>query len=376
MDEPRSLARPLAVVAVAAAASVLALWLLGRPAEPSVRAKIRAELAGGAVQTASNAFFNIFKKTESETTFDLEVVWKDLKNAEWTVRYAVAKSDLAAAETEFGYTEAELEAQLRQPAEDMQRESLASLRALVQTEIAGSRYGRYISLVEKGPLAFNLNLATPPDDVREAVRKEFRRIAAAMAEEQARQVKDMDKEFDRLKTEFLAGRGIRLKDGEMSVAYGFCVARNRPRVRPALEAVRGAAPGLGLDEFLGLLLAYIQEIPFVDPPLEEGDRVILGFWVPPRVLVENGGDCDSKGLALAALWKNFKNSPLIVFKVPRHLFIGLAVPSPRAEGTVTVGGLRYTLCEVTGQERLPPGNISRYSQMYLENGRYSYERLD
>jgi hypothetical protein len=205
MDEPRNLARPLAVVTVAAAASVLALWLLGRPAEPSVRAKTRAELAGGAVQTASNAFFNIFKKTESETTFDLEVFWKDLKNAEWTVRYAVAKSDLAAAETEFGYTEAELEAQLRQPAEDMQRESLASLRALVQAEIAGSRYGRYISLVEKGPLAFNLNLATPPDDVREAVRKEFRRIAAAMAEEQARQVKDMDKEFDRLKTEFLAG---------------------------------------------------------------------------------------------------------------------------------------------------------------------------
>jgi hypothetical protein len=46
------------------------------------------------------------------------------------------------------------------------------------------------------------------------------------------------------------------------------------------------------------------------------------------------------------------------------------------EGTVTVGGLRYTLCEVTGLELLPPGYISSYSQMYLESGRYSYERLD
>lgn len=376
MDGPRSLARPLAIMMAACAAAVLGLWLLGRPAEPPTGAPSQAESVAAAVKPGSNVLFNIFKKTESERAFDLEVVWKDFKKADWTVRYEVAKSDLAAAETEFGYTEAELEAELRQPVEEMQRESLTALRVFVQAEIAKSRYGSYIHLVAKGPLAFDLNLTSPPDDVREAARKEFRRIAAAMAEEQARQVKDMDKKLERFKSEFLAGRGIRLKDGTMSVAYGACVSRNRTRVRSALEALRGAAPSLGLYEFLSLLLAFIQEVPVVDQPPTEGDKVTLGFWVPPRVLVENAGDCDSKGLALAAIWKNFKNSPLIVFKVPNHLFLGLAIPSPTVEGTVTVAGLRYTLCEVTGLELLPPGYISSYSLMYLENGRYSYERLD
>ncbi|MDH4197462.1 MAG: hypothetical protein OEW05_08660 [Candidatus Aminicenantes bacterium] len=376
MDGPRSLARPLAIMMAACAAAVLSLWLLGQPAEPPAATLAQAELLAAAVKPGSNVLFNVFKKTESERAFDLEVIWKDFKKTEWTVRYPVSKIDLAAGEAEFGYTDAELEAEFRQPVEEMQRESMAALRIFVQAEIARSRYGRYIHLVDKGTLAFDLNLTASPEDVREAVRKEFRRVTAAMAEEQARQVKDMDKKLERFKAEFLAGRGIRLKDGMMSVAYGACVSRNRPRVRSALEALRGAAPSIGLYDFLSLLLAFIQEIPFVDQPLTEGEKVTLGFWIPPRVLVENAGDCDSKGLALAAIWKNFKNSPLIVFKVPNHLFLGLAIPSPAAEGTVTVGGLRYTLCEVTGQELLPPGYISSYSLMYLENGRYSYERLD
>lgn len=376
MDDPRSLARPLAIMMAACAAVTTGLWLLGRPAEPSALGAVRADGPGAAVKPAANALFNVFKKTESETAFDLEVIWKDFKKAGWTVRYAMLKSDLAAAETEFGYKDAELEAQLRRPVEMMRRESIAALRAFVQAEIAKSRHGRYISLVDRGPLAFDLNLTESPDDIREAVRKEFRRVTAAMAEEQARQLKDMDKTLERLKAEFLEGRGIRLRGGEMSVAYGSCVSRNRPRVRSALEALRGAAPSLGMYEFLALLLAHVQQIPYAEQPLTEGEKVTLGFWVPPRVLVENGGDCDSKGIALAAIWKNFRNSPLIVFRVPKHFFLGLAIPSPTIEGTVTVGGLRYTLCEVTGLELLPPGYISSYSQMYLESGRYMFERLD
>jgi len=376
MDRSRSLARSLAGVAAAGAAVITGLWLLGRPTQPSAAGAARGNAPGAAVKPAANVLFNVFKRTESETTFDLEVVWKDFKKTAWTVRYALLKTDVAAADAEFGYADAELEARLREPVETMRRESIAALRAFVQAEIAKSRYGRYINLVDKGPLAFDLNLTASPEETREAARKEFRRIAAAMAEEQGRQLKDMEKKLEPLKAEFLEGRGIRLQGGEMSVAYGLCVSRNRPRVRPALEALRGAAPSLGLYDFLGLLLAHIQQIPFADQPLTEGEKITLGFWPPPRVLVENGGDCDSKGIALAALWKNFKNSPVIVFKVPRHLFLGLAIPSPTVEGTVTVGGLRYTLCEVTGLELLPPGYLSSYSQMYLESGRYAYERLD
>ena len=386
MDEPRRPARPLVIMMAgsrtlvimmaASAATVLGLWLIGRPADPGAGPDALAGPLTSAAKPGQNVLFNVFKKTESEAAFDLEVVWKDFKRTDWTVRCSLLKSDLAAAEAEFGYTEAELEAAVREPVDKMRRDSLVALRAFVQAEIAKGRYGDYIQVVDKGPLAFNLNLTPLPDNIRDEARKEFRRVAAAMAEEQARQLKKMEKELEPLKAEFLAGRGVRLKGGEISVDYGWSVTRNRPRVRPALEALRDVAPGLGLYDFLSLLLAFVQEIPFVEQPLAEAEKVILGFWAPPRVLVENAGDCDSKGIALAALWKNFKNSPLIVFRVPKHFFLGLAIPSPTAEGTVTVGGLRYTLCEVTGQELLPPGFLSAYSLMYLENGRYSYERLD
>jgi len=376
MDEPRRPARPLVVTMAAAAATVLGLWLIGRPADPGAGPGTLAGPLTSAAKPGRNVLFNVFKKTESKGAFDLEVVFKDFKKADWNVRYAIPKAELAAAEAEFGYTEAELEAAVREPVDKMRRDSLVALRAFVQAEIAKGRYGEYIQVVDKGPFAFNLNLTPLPDNIRDEARKEFRRVAAALAEEQARQLKKMDKALEPLKAEFLAGRGVRLKNGEMSVDYGWSVTRNRPRVRPALEALRDAGPGLGLYDFLSLLLAFVQEIPFVEQPLAEGEKVTLGFWVPPRVLIENGGDCDSKGIALAALWKNLKNSPLIAFRIPNHFFLGLAIPSPTAEGTVTVGGLRYTLCEVTGQELLPPGFLSAYSLMYLENGRYSYERLE
>ena len=39
---------------------------------------------------------------------------------------------------------------------------------------------------------------------------------------------------------------------------------------------------------------------------------------------------------------------------------------------VTINGLRCTLLEVTGPEKMPHGLISLYSQFYLESGRYRY----
>ena len=50
---------------------------------------------------------------------------------------------------------------------------------------------------------------------------------------------------------------------------------------------------LFLHQFLGLLLAFIQEIRYYVPSLSEKGKVILEFWVPSRILVENFGDCDS-----------------------------------------------------------------------------------
>jgi hypothetical protein len=54
------------------------------------------------------------------------------------------------------------------------------------------------------------------------------------------------------------------------------------------------------------------------------------------------------------------------------MFVGVAVPM-FGNDSVTVGGLRYTLCEVTGPSRLPPGLITNYSRLCLEGGQSVYE---
>jgi hypothetical protein len=100
--------------------------------------------------------------------------------------------------------------------------------------------------------------------------------------------------------------------------------------------------------------------------------MILEFWVPLKVLVENMGDCDSKGVAFASMWTNYKKYPLILIRIPNHLFLGIGIPSHSSEGIV-VNGIRYTLCEVTGPDKIPPGLITQYSLLYLEGGKYEYE---
>ncbi len=96
--------------------------------------------------------------------------------------------------------------------------------------------------------------------------------------------------------------------------------------------------------------------------------------MPPRVLVNNIGDCDSKGVTFASLWTNFKKYPFILIKIPKHLFVGVAIPSFSEEG-FTINGIRYTLCEVTGPDLIPPGLISQYSWFYLQGGNYRYELI-
>ncbi len=121
-------------------------------------------------------------------------------------------------------------------------------------------------------------------------------------------------------------------------------------------------------------VAFVQSMGYGTPPINEAEKIILGFWPPPKVLVNNYGDCDSKAVVFASLWGHFTRYPLILIRVPSHLFIGVAIPSFHRE-RFTINGLRYTFCEVSGPELVPPGFISPLSRVYLENGGFHYELI-
>jgi len=362
------------MLSAAAAALSGAFFFLERTISPDTQGSGFLEFGRGSKALASRTL-NEFKKNERENDFELSYRWKDFSGRDCRATFSLVKAQIVEAEREFGYSQEELDQHLKPYEDKLKLEQIASLRAYLRDQMAKSPYGRYMALEDKNPLTFDLKISAP-EEVRDEARTEFRRLQAGLAKEQERWLSKMKKELEAQQETFFKSRGLRVNSGQISVNYEFCVRQNKPRVRQAFLAIRDSRENFNLNDFLSVLLAFVQEIRHENPPLQEGQRNILGFWVPPRVLADNSGDCDSKGATFASLWTNFKNYPVLILKIPEHLFVGLAIPSVMTEGTLTLRGLRYTLCEVVGPEGFPPGMISAYSWSYLQSGRFQYELID
>lgn len=312
-----------------------------------------------------------FERKESETSYELTYRWKGYREESFQGAFSVSKARLAEAEKEFGYEPAELASLLA--AEDLRvrKEIIRSLREMALEEISKSRYAPYFVIEEKGALGFNLNYRTSTR-FQDEIKAEFDRISARLNREQADRQERGFLEVEARKRAFLESRGLRFIGERLGINYGWLIDRNKQRLKPVLEAIQAQNPGLSLRRFLDVLLSFLQQVRYRIPPLQENSRFILGLWVPFRILVENLGDCDSKGVTFSCLWTNLTNYPLILIKVPNHMFIGVAVPMFGNE-SVTVGGLRYTLCEVTGPSLIPPGLLTHYSRLCLQGGQYVYE---
>lgn len=312
-----------------------------------------------------------FERKESETSYELTYRWKGYREESFQGAFSVSKARLAEAEKEFGYEPAELASLLA--AEDLRvrKEIIRSLREMALEEISKSRHAPYFVIEEKGALGFNLNYRTSARFQNE-IKAEFDRISARLNREQAVLQERGFLEVEARKRAFLESRGLRFIGERLGINYGWLIDRNKPRLKPVLEAIQAQNPGLSLRRFLDVLLSFLQQVRYRIPPLQENSRFILGLWVPFRILVENLGDCDSKGVTFSCLWTNLTNYPLILIKVPNHMFIGVAVPM-FGNASVTVGGLRYTLCEVTGPSLMPPGLLTNYSRLCLQGGQYVYE---
>lgn len=207
-----------------------------------------------------------------------------------------------------------------------------------------------------------------------AVRESMAEFGFSMAEAQqmAKDCGCTQAEFDRRIEEHYRSRGLawRMADGvrRLYVDIPAVVARNRPRVRElAREFDRlVTARKYGADESLGAMLTFVQSaLPYQRPPKQEGERDILGFYPPPRVLEAGFGDCDSKSALLAAILTNFPGMRMIGVHVPRHYLVGVArVPRP-GDAFIEYRGEPFVLIEPSGPGRLPPGMIAPTTQAAL-----------
>ncbi|MCJ7582279.1 MAG: hypothetical protein MUP98_17330 [Candidatus Aminicenantes bacterium] len=314
-----------------------------------------------------------FNSVESEFDFRLTYDWEDFNENDFSVSFSLSKNALKEAEDEFGFYPDEFEKYVAGKLTPLRNEMIVHLKKITQKLIKKSKYSEHFFIDEDNPDSFNLRLTSPPL-MQSQLRSEFKRITSEIARQQTKYYKKIESASLVHKRDFLQNSGLRYIGDKIGVNYGLLVKINQERVRQVFQNLLEESRGLNFQQFLSFLLSYIQEIRYSIPPVMENGKYIMGFWVPPKVLINNFGDCDSKGVTFASLWINFKKYPILLIQIPKHLFIGLAVPSFSEEG-VTINGLRYTLCEVTGPDKIPPGMIAPYSQLHLDGGNYTYELI-
>lgn len=320
---------------------------------------------------------NYFHKTEEQNHYDITYGWENYQGRSFRISFLYPKQFLAESEEEFGYYQQEMDEYINKNLAGIRKEAVAYLREKTLKLINNSEYSDFIFIKDSEPEKFNLKLSVPYSHVNEyeKIKAEFSSITQQIAEEQKKYFRKIERQQRKIKEDFLEMRILRFVGDRIGVNYTVCVKKNRPRVKNIMKVMRNNNKDMPLQKFLALMLAFIQEIQFEVPPLKKNNKYIGGFWVPPRVIVDNKGDCDSKGVTFASLWRNFKSFPLIIIKIPDHMLIGVAVPTI-GKNVLVINGLRYTLCEVTGPEKIPPGIISNYSLSYLKSRNYVYELVN
>ncbi len=317
---------------------------------------------------------NTFIREDEEDRAQVTYQWWDHGDDSYSVVFSLAGDVIRQSEEEFGYYPAEMNAYVEERLKPFRVRMIRELRSFVLNQMSKSRYGYYFYIEDKDQFSFQLKMIAPATVAKEheKIKAEFKKIVDRLAKKQARFVKDIQSQDLKFKRQYLGDRGFRLEGTQLFVDYAWVIRNNRDRLGPAIESLSRVARGRSVREFLSILLAFVQSMGYGIPPDAEGDKVILGFWPPPKVLVNNYGDCDSKGAVFASLWTYFKRYPLLLIRIPEHMFLGIAIPSYRGP-QFHFNGLRYTLCEVTGPELVPPGFLSSYSRLHMERGGFHYE---
>ncbi len=321
----------------------------------------------------SKQSLNIFERIDIETGYELTYGWKDYRGDGYSMTFSVSKQQLSDAEEEYGYYPEELEKYLEESYEKMREEMMIYLEEFARRQIERSKYPQYILIEKIDSKKFRLKISVP-SALYEEVKASSEIIKDKLTAEENAYLLKIDKEQKKKEKAFLERKGFRVIGDTIGVDYSVCVRNNRPRLKNVVDRMKKIKKRMSLRQLLFLMSAFIQEIKYGIPPFEENNKIIAEFWVPPKVLVNNFGDCDSKGVAFASMWTNFKRYPLILIKIPKHMFLGLAIPSIGRD-EITINGLNYTLCEVTGPDKIPPGWITNYSRFYLESGRFRYELI-
>ncbi len=164
------------------------------------------------------------------------------------------------------------------------------------------------------------------------------------------------------------------KDYVLRVDYHAVVDHHRTEMLPVMQGVIADAPvGSDLRTHIENALNFVQSIPY--DTLERRDlNGLSGFLLPPSMIVQNRGDCDTKSAALLAMLSHImpespNSYPLIMVLIDGHAFIGANIKPKGSDMVYQYKGSNYVMMEVAGPGLFPVGQLALQSEQALKNNR-------
>jgi hypothetical protein len=279
---------------------------------------------------------NRFERTQAAGDFVLSYGFIDHHGRRQEITCRVARSDHERELGGFGYNRQSIVARTD-----------ATLQVWVDGELATRGLAAHVHLrVKDGSYDWKLHLPADPER-----REELRREAYAFLN---RLYAIWGRRRDAVREAHYRERGFLLERGSLQIDYPRLVFSAQRPLNDCTRALATAAAEDSDRQRLGLFVAFFQELRYEVPPSLIDGRETGGLFVPTEVLVNDHGDCDSKSVAFAAMWRRFSSAMLLIH-LPRHMLVGVeARPRPGLQ-SVRVGNRYFVLCEVAGPGKWHPG---------------------
>lgn len=280
-----------------------------------------------------------FSREETPRRYRLTYGFVDHHGRTHHVSCLVDRAAHAVERSRYGYAQEEVNAELN-----------LELARVVDAEVSARGLGRYFRIEFHDTGAYRWSWNVPAE-----TREDAKTRALASLEELKRWIdRELPGASDRIQAEIYRRRGILMKGDTLTIDYESLIRSGTDPLSDCLQVLRASGRGSSERQLLGLFVAFFQELKYEVPPDEEEGRRTLGLRVPTDVLVTGRGDCDSKSVAFAAMWRRFP-SRVVFIGVPGHALVGVEARALPDERTVRVGNRTFVLCEVAGPGKLAPG---------------------
>lgn len=148
--------------------------------------------------------------------------------------------------------------------------------------------------------------------------------------------------------------------------------QSRTALQPASKAFIELYGRNNIRQISGKISEWVQQIPYQDL----SDRQTSGgngYSPPLKLLLEHGGDCDSKAVLYAAVLQNiFPNNRIGILYFPDHAVVAAQIPPLNNELTVTLQGITFLVVDPTGPAPTKLGSLAQKYQTYLTNRQFTH----